>query len=293
MNQISKEEIVRICSVPIEEFDRHKPRIPYRIVKSSEEMGDLMSGEFVSVIEENNKAGTPTRAIVPCGPSAWYEPFTRKVNEKKVSLRNLTVFHMDECLDWQGKLLPKNHPLNFRTEMEKKFYSPVLSELSVPDKNRLWMQPDTMDKYKTEFWKSPVDICLGGWGQDGHIAYNQARRGPYSPITIDDLKNAEMRIQDNNWDTILALANRNFGSAYQLVPPMSCTIGIKECLSAKQVRLFSDTGAWKQTAFRAALFGPICTEFPMTLLQEHPDAIVTATWDTADHPLSRNPEWEF
>ena len=94
MNQISKEEIVRICSIPIEEFDRNGPRVPYRIVKDSEEMGDLMGGEFVAIIEENDKNGAPTRAIVPCGPSAWYGPFTRKVNERKVSLKNLTVFHM-------------------------------------------------------------------------------------------------------------------------------------------------------------------------------------------------------
>ena len=29
---------------------------------------------------------------------------------------------------------------------------------------------------------------------------------------------------------------------------------MKECLSAARVRLFSDTGAWKQTALRVALF---------------------------------------
>jgi len=31
----------------------------------------------------------------------------------------------------------------------------------------------------------------------------------------------------------------------------------------------------------------------MTLLQEHSDAVITATIDTARHPISENPEWEF
>jgi len=150
-----------------------------------------------------------------------------------------------------------------------------------------------MPSYRKEFWRAPVDICLGGWGQDGHIAYNQARRDPYSPVTAEQLRQSEMRVQNNNWDTILALAQRNFGAAYQLTPPMSCTIGVKECLSAKRIRVFSDTGAWKQTAFRAALFAPVCAEYPMTLLQEHPDAIVTATRETAEHPCSLHPEWDF
>ena len=112
-------------------------------------------------------------------------------------------------------------------------------------------------------------------------------------MTIDDVRNSTVRIQDNNIDTIIALAQRTFGAAYQFVPPMSVTLGVKECLSAKKVRLFSDTGAWKQTALRVALFGPITPEYPMTLLQEHPDALITATVDTATHPISEHPEWDL
>ena len=68
---------------------------------------------------------------------------------------------------------------------------------------------------------------------------------------------------------------------------------MKECLSAARVRVYSDTGAWKQTAFRVALFSEPTPEYPMTLLQTHPDARVTATRETADHPISRHPEWEL
>lgn len=73
-----------------------------------------------------------------------------------------------------------------------------------------------------------------GGGQDGHVAYNQARRHPFSTITVDQLRNSSIRIQENNMDTIIALAQRTFGSAYQFVPPMSVTLGMKECLSAKK-----------------------------------------------------------
>jgi glucosamine-6-phosphate deaminase len=92
---------------------------------------------------------------------------------------------------------------------------------------------------------------------------------------------------------VIALGHRSFGAAYQFVPPMSITLGMKECLSARKVRLYSDTGAWKQTALRVALFSEITPEYPITLLQEHPDALLTATMDTAAHPISENPHWEF
>ena len=125
------------------------------------------------------------------------------------------------------------------------------------------------------------------------MAYNQARRHPFSQVTIDDVRHSTVRIQENNIDTILALAQRTFGAAYQFVPPMSVTLGMKECLSAAKIRLFSDTGAWKQTALRVALFGPLTPEYPITLLREHPDAVITATEVTARHPISEHLEWDL
>jgi len=256
-------------------------------------MGQIMARELADLILDNNAQGKPTHAIIPCGPLCWYKPFADLVNAKKISLKNLVVFHMDECLDWQGKLLPVNHPQNFRTYMERNFYGPIADGLNVPESARHFLVPDTMDEIRNRIASTVIDITFGGWGQDGHVAFNQARRNPYSRLTVEDVRNSTVRIQDNNLDTVIALAHRSFGSAYQLVAPMSVTLGIKECLSAKKVRLFSDTGAWKQTALRIALFGPLSPEFPITLLQEHPDALLTATIETSRHPVSEHPEWDF
>jgi glucosamine-6-phosphate deaminase len=125
------------------------------------------------------------------------------------------------------------------------------------------------------------------------VAYNQTRRHPYSEITLEELAASSVRIQENNWDTIIALAQRTFGAAWQFVPPMSVTLGMRECLTAPRIRLFSDTGAWKQTALRVALFSPPTPAYPMTLLQDHPDALITATVETASHPVSLHPEWDL
>jgi glucosamine-6-phosphate deaminase len=256
-------------------------------------MGSLMASEFIDLIVENTRKDRPTRAIVPCGPSCWYAPWTRMVNDRKVSLARLTVFHMDECLDWQGRVLPVNHPYNFRTFMESHFYGGIPADLNVPEEQRIWASPDAIPETLMALAEAPIDITIGGWGQDGHIAYNQARRHPFSQVSIEDVETSSMRIQENNLDTILALAHRTFGAAYQFVPPMSVTLGVKECLSAGQVRVFSDTGSWKQTALRVALFSDPTPEYPLTLLQKHPDALITATYETTRHPISENPQWEL
>ena len=294
MSPIRRSDLYRWCRIPSHDLTGHALlRVRFRMVPDSAAMGQLMAEELVEVIEDNNHNGTPTRAIVPCGPVCWYAPFTNLVNTRGVDLRNLSVFHMDECLDWQGRALSAGHPYNFRSFMEKHFYGGITPELQVPEKHRFWLLPSTLEKIAAEIHSAPVDITLGGWGQDGHIAYNQARRHPYSSITLEELSNSTIRIQENNLDTILALGQRTFGGAYQFVPPMSVTLGIKECLSARKVRVYSDTGAWKQTALRVALFSEPTVEYPMTLLQHHPDAIITATAETARHPISENPDWEL
>ncbi len=294
MSRIDRKDLYEWCKVPAEELEGHpKRRVPFRMVADSAAMGALMARELVEEIEGANARGQELRAVIPCGPSCWYEPFTTLVNSRKVSLKRFVVYHMDECLDWQGRELPRAHPYSFRGYMEKYFYEPVRADLTVPEANRFWLTPATMERVREEIKLHPPQVTFGGWGQDGHIAYNQARRHPYVAVTLDELAGSSIRIQENNWDTVMALAQRTFGAAWQFVPPLSVTLGIRECLSAKKVRLFSDTGAWKQTALRVALFSEPTAEYPMTLLQKHPDALLTATVETARHPVSLHPEWDL
>lgn len=287
-------DLLEWCRIPAEALVDHPSRkIPLRLVKDASEMGALMARELADLVQARSAKDLPTRAIVPCGPSSWYAPWTEIVNARHLSLKHLTVFHMDECLDAQGRPLPVNHPYNFRTFMERHFYGGIAPERNVPEGQRLWLLPATMERVKRAIDEAPIDITLGGWGQDGHVAYNQARRHPFQRPSLEELAASTIRIQENNPDTIIALAQRTFGTAYQFVPPMSLTLGMRECLAAKKVRLFSDTGAWKQTALRVALFAEPTPEYPITLLQRHPDALLTATIDTARHPIAEHPEWEL
>jgi glucosamine-6-phosphate deaminase len=293
-DRVRAKDLVEWCRVPAGELVAHPARrVPLRLVSDSREMGELMARELVDLIAAHNADGRDTRVIVPCGPSGWYAPWTAAVNARRVSLARVAVFHMDECLDWQGYPLPRHHPYNFRTFMERHFYGGIAPELAVPEAQRHWLLPSTVERVREALAQGPVDLTLGGWGQDGHVAYNQARRHPFHAPTLEELAESTIRIQENNVDTIIALAQRTFGAAYQFVPPMSITLGLRECLSARQVRVFSDTGAWKQTALRVALFSEPTPDYPMTLLQRHPDALITATLETARHPVAENPDWEL
>ena len=291
---ITPKQLHEWCCIPYENLETHPARkVPFRLVKDSAAMGELMARELVEALRVAGARREEFRAIIPCGPSCWYRPFTSLVNKERLSLKRFVVFHMDECLDWQGRELPRAHPYSFRGFMEREFYGPVDQALAVPEANRYWPRADNVEQIAAAVASAPIELTYGGWGQDGHIAYNQARRHPYSHLTLEQLASSTVRVQENNWDTVLALAQRTLGTAWQFVPPLSVTLGVKECLAAKAVRLFSDTGAWKQTALRVALFSEPDPEFPITLLSRHPDALLTATVETATHPISLHPEWDL
>ena len=291
---IDKKKLYEWCCIPHDELMNHpRLKVPFRIVKDSIALGETMAMDFAMDIQLANKEGRCYNAIVPCGPKEWYEPFARIINEQRISLKNVVTYHMDENLDWEGKLLARDDPSNFRTFMHRYFYEVIDKDLAVLPENRNYLLPNTYEAIARKIAATDIDYTLGGWGQDGHLAFNQARRNHYSQITIDDLRNSTARIQDNNPDTILALSQRGLGAAWQFVPPMCITLGVKECMKAKKIRVYSATGAWKQTALRVALFAEPSPEYPITLLQEHQDALITASEDTARHPFAENPDWRF
>ena len=168
MTAILKSDLYRWCCVPARDLSSHPQlKVRFRMVRDSTEMGQLMAEELASLIESKNAAGFSTRAIIPCGPKCWYEPFTKVVNARRISLRNLSVFHMDECLDWQGQPLPVHHPYNFRTFMEKHFYGGIDPELAVPESQRFWLLPSTAEQVRVAIEKAPIDLTLGGWDKTG------------------------------------------------------------------------------------------------------------------------------
>ena len=139
---INKKELYQWCTVPREELMNHPDRkVPLRIVKDAEELGEVMARDFVEDIKQANKENRDYHAIVPCGPKEWYGPFVRMVNEENVSLKRMTVFHMDENLDWEGKMLHPDDPSNFQSFMKEYFYGPVREELAVPEESRFFLTP--------------------------------------------------------------------------------------------------------------------------------------------------------
>ncbi|WP_324716055.1 hypothetical protein U7230_11910 [Carboxydochorda subterranea] len=264
-------------------------RIRLQILPTPEDVHRHFAQSVFDEIAANNREGRPTRLIVPCGPREPIPILARMVNERRLSLRNVHLFHMDEHLDWQGRPYPLDSPWSFEGWWRRHFYDVVDPELNVPESQRHFPSPYDLDGMARAIDAAGgIDTAYGGIGFHGHIAYNEPPLAPWPVVSAEQFRQSTTRIVSLNVDTIIAMAQREAGGAVQLVPTMAITLGMREILAARRIRLYSTTGAWKQTALRIALFGPVTVEYPVTFLQEHPDALIVVDRATAEPP-----EWAY
>jgi glucosamine-6-phosphate deaminase len=279
-------QVFEWCKVRSEDLSGHPDaKVKLRILPTPLAVYQDLAETMVEEVKTNNALGRPTRWILPCGPKGQYPIFTQIVNSERISLRNVHVFHMDDHLDWQGRHLSSNHPYSYQGWMTRNFYQAVDVALGVPLDQRHFPNVARIDEMSEKIKEvGGVDSVFGGIGYRGHIAFNEAPRSPWYRISKEEFRNSKTRILNLNDDTLIALSQRGAGGCSDAVPPMAITLGMQDLLSARRIRLYSETGSWKQTVIRIVLFGQVSPEIPATYVQEHPDCVVTVDTATAACP---------
>jgi glucosamine-6-phosphate deaminase len=286
-SSIDPDSLFEWCRIPADELENHpQGKVRIKVLGTPDDVHRYMARTMADEVKQNNAANRITRWILPCGPTKQYPYFAAIVNEERISLKNLHVFHMDDCLDWQGRPLALDHPFSYEGWMRRNFYAPVDHELAVPEGQRHFPNIYKIDEISEKIAEvGGVDTTFGGIGYRGHIAYNEPPRSPWYTVTPEEFRNSKTRILHLNEDTLIAVSQRSVGGCSHAVPPMAITMGMKDLLSARKIRLISDTGAWKQTVIRVLLFGPTTIEYPVTFVQGHPDVEVVVDRLTAAPPL--------
>jgi len=282
----SSEELFRWCRIPPEELPNHLgAKVKLRILATPRDVYEDIATTMIDELKSNNSATKPTRWILPCGPRGQYPIFTERVNRERISLKHLHVFHMDDHLDWQGRHLSPDHPYSYKGWMTRNFYDKIDPAINVPSDQRHFPEVSRLDAMAEAIKQvGGIDSVFGGIGYRGHIAFNEPPRSPWYRISKEEFRNCTTRILHLNEDTLIALSQRGAGGCSDVVPPMVITLGMRELLAAKRIRLYSETGAWKQTVIRILLFGNVSPEIPVTYVQEHKDCVVTVDAATAACP---------
>jgi glucosamine-6-phosphate deaminase len=236
-------------------------------------------------IAANNAAAKPTRLILPVGPVGHYPLLVAICNQERISWRNTHTFNMDEYCDWQGRLIPVDHPLSFRGFMQREFFEQLDPELRIPPEQAHFPDPLKLDEIGRQIEAiGGIDTCYGGIGYHGHVAFNEPPPSYWRQITPEEFKGSQTRLVPLNPDTIVMNSIRNTGGNPHNFPPMGVTLGMRDILAARRIRMYCPGGVWQRHVVRMALFGEPNVSFPVTLLQGHPDYEMIIDQETAQPP---------
>jgi len=130
-----------------------------------------------------------------------------------------------------------------------------------------------------------IDTCYGGVGYHGHIAFNEPPISRWYKLTPEQFRSSLTRIVPLAPETIVMNSIRATGGNPAALPPMAVTLGMADIFAAKRIRIFCQGGAWQRTALRIAVLGDEDVDYPVTLLQPHPDYAIFTTQDTAQPPI--------
>lgn len=258
-----------------EELGKSSP-IALQVLDTEVDIYHDIAREMFDEVKSNNEKGKKTVLICPVGPVGQYSRFARMVNLYRLSLKDLYIFNMDEYLDENKKRIPIDNPLSFRTSMDREFYNRVEDELNVPAENRFFPEPGN----EGFIWKKicelgGVDICFGGIGINGHMAFNEP---PEEGETLSDeeFKNLSTRVLKLSRESRTINSVSAAGGYIDAVPEWCITIGMKEILSAGKLRFYMFR-QWHCGIVRKILHGPVTARVPASFMQQHPDAKLVIT----------------
>ena len=263
-----------------EEILSKGPKFPLIIMKDNAEVFKSMADEMADTIIEHNAKGEKTVFICPVGPVGQYPYFVERVNSEKISLKNVWFINMDEYLDDEKQWISKDHPLSFRGFMQRTVYDKVRPELVMPEDQRVFPDPNHPE-YISELIEKlgGVDICFGGIGINGHVAFNEAS----DTMTPDEFLAQHTRVLEISKETRAVNSIGDLNGALDDMPHYCITIGINEIAHARKIRLgcFRD---WHRSVVRHAAYGEKTAHFPVSLLQDHPDINIKFTEFVANLP---------
>lgn len=257
-------------------------KTPLRVEPDRTALYAAFAREIADEIKARNAAGEPTRLILPVGPVGQFPVLAEICNRERISWRNVWTFNMDEYCDWEGRSIPLDHPLSFEGYMRREFFGRLDDDLRIPDDQVFFPRIERIDEVSDKIAAlGGIDSCYGGIGIHGHVAFNEPPISRFYQVTLDEFRNSRTRVLPLAPETMVMNSIRRVGGNFYTFPPMAITIGMKDILASRRIRLYCDGGDWQKAILRITLLGEVSTHYPATLLQEHPDALITADADTA------------
>jgi glucosamine-6-phosphate deaminase len=263
-------QLLELSTLPLDEL-RCRARMRFRLVPDLPALLDDFADAIVGEVRRADRC----RLILPVGPVAQYRRVAEITNRERISWKNVHTFAMDEFLDWQGRPVPCDHPLSFRGYLERELFGRLDAALRPPENQRHYPHPFRIDEISRMIEKAGgIDCCFGGIGYHGHVAFNEPPISRWFRVPLEEFRNSATRVVALGDDSIVVQSIHCSGGNSAAIPPMAVTLGFRDILASRRIRLYCAAGERHRMIFRITVAGDVTTDYPSTLVQGHPDAEV-------------------
>ncbi|MBI3974427.1 MAG: hypothetical protein HY332_24365 [Chloroflexi bacterium] len=256
---------------------RQERRFPVHVFPTLEALHQAFAEAFAALLEENNRAGMGTRVSLPVGPFD-YRLLAATVNDRGIDCRRLTLFGMDEFCGPDGKPVPETHPWSLRAFLETELCRRIEPALGLRPigEGRIYPDAPALTRYRAGLDEGPLDAAFFGFGINGHVGMNEPPDAGQPGHDGDTAAYAALpaRIVRLSRETITQLAMGGAAGDLAGVPATGVTIGMREVLAARRLRIYL-MRTWQPAVVRRALYGRVTPAFPASLVQTHRDVVVT------------------
>ncbi len=249
-----------------------------RILENEWDVYFDMALTMLNEIIENKKNGKPTTMIVPVGPTQQYPILAKMVNTLDLSLKDVYFFNMDEYLVDPATPISEQDKMSFHKRMNDEFYSLVRPELLMSEEKRLFPQPQKEAEYDRLIEElGGIDLCLGGVGINGHIAFNE----PEPSLSADEFANLGTRVLPISKETRTVNAIGYQRGDLDGMCEYCITVGMKQIIKAKKIYIAFNR-PWQNGPLKHALYSEESSQWPITLLRRNKKVTFCLTKDIAE-----------
>lgn len=230
-----------------------------RIYDTRQQMGHaaavLAAGEIRSLLEHQETVNI----LFAAAPSQ--NEFLASLQEQDIEWGRVNALHMDDYLG-----LPEDAPQRFGNFLRRHLYDHVALRSVYFLYQKDATGDEICDRYSKILTEHPLDIVCMGIGENGHIAFNDPAEADFNDprkvkiVALDDVCRMQ-QVHDGCFASI------------DDVPRHAVTVTIPVMMTAKAI--FNVVpGKQKAEAVKAALYGPVSTSCPASVLRLHPHAML-------------------
>jgi sugar (pentulose or hexulose) kinase len=259
---IEKEDI---CKYP-------NPDFKIRVIEDDDEFNFEYALDIFYRIKRTSDEGKKLVLIFPQPAPQIYRRVACLINKFEVSCKKIYVFNMDEKADEDGKTAPENWFDSFAFHLKNDFFYKIDKNLRPPEDHVNFPTDKNINDYgKMIEDAGGADVCYGGIGWSGHLAYCEPDVKNEFRGDIEAWKKSGPRIVELTFFTVLQ-NGLYYGGDWSWESPKAATIGPAQIVGAKlrsSWNGFCKKGglSWNRFIVRLAAHGPVNTMVPASILQ--------------------------